>query len=263
MTVSVITSDMAPLFVDRLFSAAMNGNQEEIRALVQAGMDINTHHPIHTRTILMEATRTNQPELVSFLLQEGATVNLPELQHNAFPLHFAVDAFALESLEILLAEGANIRACTNRGKGVFHLLTQREYSTQKSAECLRIIDALTEAGGDYDQLDDDDTSPLHYCALYDNRLVAQRLLKAGANPNIQTDGHGVTPLHIAILEKRYAFADLMHAYGADASLRNRAGKAAHELQSSKRNQYKPPVCETAQDIQDILNRILPEGTQPA
>lgn len=263
MTVSVITPDVAPLFVDRLFAAALSGNQDEIRALVQAGMDINTHHPIHTRTLLMEATRTNQPALVSFLIGQGASINLPELRYNAFPLHFAVDAYALDATKVLLHEGANIRALTSRGKGVFHMLTQREYSTDKGEVCLQLLDALIEAGGDYDQLDDEDTAPLHYCALNDNRLVAQRLLKAGANPDIQTKERGVTPLHIALLEKRFAFADLMHAYGADATILNTQGEAASEMQSAQRRSYKPPSCNTAQEIQQLLERILPKGAQTA
>ena len=77
---------------------------EIIRALVEAGANIQ--HPNHFGgTSLINSVQS--PELVEYLIKNGADVNAEDVQHKT-ALHYAVQEHRLETTKVLLEHGADI-----------------------------------------------------------------------------------------------------------------------------------------------------------
>lgn len=260
---NLITEELTPLFVDRFFAAAQKGDCAEVRMLIDAGMNPNGFHPIGARTALIEAARKDHSALVSTLLMLGAQPDVCDLHAKATATHFAAELLHHESLSILLSAGANINARCKRDKHVLHYLAQRNIPAGRLIDLVKTIDLVLGESPQCDFLDADDTAPLHYCVLTPNVVVLQRLLQAGANPNVQTSQHGTTPLHIAMMEKQFGCADLLYAYGADGGITNKDGKTPAQLITGKHKRYMPPSASDPQSRNALLHKILPHEAQSA
>lgn len=60
--------------------------------------------------------------------------------------------------------------------------------------------------------------PLHYVANSENTMIAQQLLRSGADPN-KTTVFGTSPLSIASMQSKYLpMVKLLLSYGADPNM---------------------------------------------
>lgn len=101
----------------------------------------------------------------------------------------------LDSIELLLAEGANINQAMNNNYTALRLaiaLCQNERTKRFLA-----------AGADPKQADKGGNTPLHTAATYKNLTATQMLLEAGATPRVR-NLHGLSPLHILLRKKEDA-----------------------------------------------------------
>ncbi len=165
-------------------------------------------------------------------------------------------------MQCLISANSDPTLASRRGMQPLHYLCMREVEPKEISLASSMLRMLLTANPPLDELDGDDASALHYCAAQNNLACAHILLEAGANPNIQSRNHDVSPLHIAMLEKNFDFADLLYAYGAVDTIPNKFGQTPRELLTGKRNSYKPPNCGTAQEIQAVLERIVPHNLKP-
>lgn len=92
----------------RAYNAAMAGNIEEIKSLLDAGFDINRRLAIsYSPTILHCAARKNQLELVKFLIERGADLNLTDRSHMT-PLDDAINSSHPLAAFVLHQHGARL-----------------------------------------------------------------------------------------------------------------------------------------------------------
>ncbi|CAH1255084.1 ASB18 [Branchiostoma lanceolatum] len=150
-------------------------------------------------TPLFLASSLGHHQLVSFLLQQGAEVNLPPKAWR-LPIHAACEGGHSECVRLLLEYGADAEATDEDGFCPLHKCTSNDY-----LECVRVlvgfnaqVNARTE--------DEQSNSLLHIAAKAGLGDLVDLLLESGANPNLTNDELD-TPLHMACFwtsgEERY------------------------------------------------------------
>jgi ankyrin repeat protein len=90
-----------------LHHAAVSGDLEKVRALIASGADINAQDD-NGFTALHFAAQENKAEIVDFLLQHNANLEIPDAHGNA-PLFRAVFSYRGDgrTIQILLKAGAD------------------------------------------------------------------------------------------------------------------------------------------------------------
>jgi ankyrin repeat protein len=169
-----------------------------------------------------------QNEIVDFLIQSGANINLQN--RNGFtPLHLAIKNSAQYTSQALIDNGAditlkdkngqtplmhavrggdislikniivlpqNLDAKDNNGWTAFHFLFENEIlrSDEKQAEIARL---LINAGADINIQTNDKSSALHLAIERNYQFVTQVLIKAKAAPSLRNNKN-MTPLMVAV-----------------------------------------------------------------
>jgi ankyrin repeat protein len=195
-------------FVDALH-AARQGNVDKIRDYLNFN-----HHYVHCKnwddcTLLHEAARAAQYQVVTVLIQAEADVNA--LYKDTTPLHLAIDAEVPEiakndstqylefrkkrkaTAQRLIEQGASLTACNDNGETPLHLAARLGHS--------ELVALLLTQGIDVDLKIDSNKpnagrTPLLLAARYnkDKRTISL-LLDKGANPNLQDADPGFAALH--------------------------------------------------------------------
>ncbi len=101
-----------------IHGAARLGDVKAIEILLQAGVGVY-EMPDYGRPALFHACETNATVAVEALIKAGADVNLE--CSGVTPLHSAVSAWSLESIQILIKAGADKTAKDNNRKTAFDL----------------------------------------------------------------------------------------------------------------------------------------------
>ncbi|XP_061874575.1 cyclin-dependent kinase 4 inhibitor B-like [Colius striatus] len=99
---------------DRLCTAAARGDQEEVRKLLDAGVDPNGNNSFG-RTPL-QVMMLGSPRVAELLLQRGADPNRPDPRTGCRPAHDAARAGFLETLAALHRAGARLDLPDGRGR---------------------------------------------------------------------------------------------------------------------------------------------------
>lgn len=217
---------------------AIKNNREDV-ALVLAKMGADVHfRDSNNSTILMHASELRMVELVQFLIKKGIDVNAVNNNGHYTALHFAVTSNDLKIFELLLLEGANIEAITEKGNTLLHMAAAHgnieivqlllkhkakitaniEGSTPLHAACIgnhdKIAQLLIEARADIEAKDKNDRTPLHYATRNGSFETIICLLTNNANINAK-DKFQVSPLYIACENKQLKIAELLINKGAD------------------------------------------------
>jgi hypothetical protein len=117
--------------------------------------------------------------------------------------------------------------------------------------CLEVLQLLRAAGADLATRDRDSRSALAYAARRGHSGVAAWLLDVGLSAK-QSDMHGLTPLHQAVLAKSAPMVELLLARGADPCARDSNGLTAYKL--AKR--FLPPDQAESRSVLSELQRFL-------
>jgi ankyrin repeat protein len=166
-----------------LLIAAKNGYFEGVKVLAGAGADVNATTS-YGGTALMQAARNGYPDLVAFLLGAGADVNRKDEQGaTALMQNWDPDA-----ARMLIDAGADFKARDARGNSVL----------------VRVIQGVLGRG--YDAVYREST-PI------DIPGTVRVLLEAGADPNVR-DPEGRSALALAREKGQSAVVDLLVAAGA-------------------------------------------------
>ncbi|KAJ8681927.1 hypothetical protein QAD02_017719 [Eretmocerus hayati] len=205
------------------------------------GIDVNAPDE-YGFTFLMNAIEYQQIELVSLLLRCGANPNLGYgAEDHGRPLFDAVEKGQTEIIRLLLRFGANLNLLESKTESVrlafarsdintiAYLLdrgldpnlklTDRRYSETLIITAVRnrldpLVHKLLEYELFLDEKDYDGKTCLHYAVLNENLLIVQKLLVAGANPNIYDDD-GVYILATAIQTRNEDIIFMLINHGAD------------------------------------------------
>ncbi len=85
----IIFSASVPSFAGIIHVAASNGNYEKVKKLVSNNRDLVNERDLNNKTALHFAAFAGHPEIVEYLIENGADVNAKDV-YNMTPLHAAV-----------------------------------------------------------------------------------------------------------------------------------------------------------------------------
>jgi ankyrin repeat protein len=189
-----------------LSEAAMTGSAPIIDALLRAGADADATNN-EGETALMAVARTGHLEAAKLLLAAGADVNLTEQWGGQSPLMWAAAQGQPDMIQFLLANGANPNAHgvvrnwerkvikeprpKDMNQGGF---TPLLYAAREG--CVECAKQLVAGGADIDLPDPHRVSPLVMAIMNVHFDLAAYLIEAGADVN-KWDLYGRTPLYMA------------------------------------------------------------------
>ncbi|KAL2813610.1 ankyrin [Aspergillus granulosus] len=165
-----------------------------IDIVLGAGCDTN-HKDTHGKTALCEAVQSNQPEIVTALLDHGANPNLPGPEHALWSAAYQPDC-----LRVLLARGADI----NKTPGLMEQAT-----SVNNIDAVRI---LLQAGVSPNLKKDGIYTPLCSAIRDDRPDIFTLLLSHNADPNLMASEY---PAWKCITHDRIHFLPDLLAAGAD------------------------------------------------
>jgi len=176
---ALLLSAAAPFPSSTVADAAMRGDRDAVRALLQQGADVNAAHG-DGMTALHWASERGDAQLAEMLIYAGAGVRAVTRIGNYTPLHLAGKSGSAPVVALLIDAGADVNAVTtNSGATTLHFA-----AASGSAEAVAV---LIEKGANinaqemaYEQ------TPLVFAAALNRVDVIKVLLANGADPAIHT-----------------------------------------------------------------------------
>ena len=98
----------------QLMTACTWGEMSKVKALVEAGADVNLATKKEGRTPLHGASYNGHADIAKLLIDAGADVNIADANGGLTPLHDAVIAGTLENCRVLLDAEADINAASKQ-----------------------------------------------------------------------------------------------------------------------------------------------------
>jgi ankyrin repeat protein len=222
-----------------LHLACNNRSAPMVARLLAAGANANAKL-LNGETVLMTCARTGEAAAVKALLDHKADPNVKESAHGQTALMWAAAESHAETVRLLIAAGADIRA-----HSLSYPTTVVGEQTQRSGrEKLNYIEIrggmtplmfaardgaaesaklLLAAGADANDVLPDGMSVLVLAVYSGEGNIAELLLEKGANPNAA--GAGYTALHAATLRNDLSLVKALLAKHADPDARMTKGTA--------------------------------------
>ncbi len=186
--------------------AALNGNAEIARLLIERGADIHTGDADNSQPIHCAAISGNV-QIARLLTAQGAGINTQD-NNGSTPLTFAAGRRRIEMVEYLLESGADPLLQDRRGMtAIFYAGTPE------------IAALVLEKGGDVNARSNEGTTPLHNAAGRGRVELARYLLQHGADPNARNN-EGITPLFWLRGDSVQAMAQLLLEHGSRVDIRD-------------------------------------------
>ena len=190
--------------VPSFIQEAANGNLENVKLFVQGGMDINAKS---NETALTAACFYNKPEVVKYLVENGANVNVGSYYDD--PIIAAVRGGNYDIVKLLIEKGADVNAI-----GYAHSTPLYVAAEQGKAE---ISELLIQNGANVHYIQPlTSMTALTATAfvLTGSTAVAEVLVKNGANVNYKTHS-GMSVLDWATSRRKFDMAKYLILQGAD------------------------------------------------
>ncbi|CAL4076212.1 unnamed protein product, partial [Meganyctiphanes norvegica] len=169
--------------------------QPEEKAKALSTKDAQNMTPLHC------AAMFDHPELVTYLIEEGAYVNALDIEHRT-PLLLAAAHRGWRSVEALLSKGADPCIRDIKAKNILHIVIVNGGSI---AELLSLkkyqygLDCMSELLNEQDSIG---CSPMHYASRSGQIRAIASLLQFGASVRTKNN-HNESPLHFAAKYGRY------------------------------------------------------------
>jgi ankyrin repeat protein len=271
---AIVDARSRPDGLTPLYYAALGGNVEVVKLLVDAGGDLRETGP--NGDTLMHGASTG--EVVHFLLARGAEID-PKDRFGHLPIgdaerdgrdgafvalvkagaylpavkfpdrtDFTIAGWALDKDKRDVARTA-ITACKTpdrkdyEGRTLLHRVSVRGWGEE-----MRI---LLQAGADVNTLGPYGT-PLHRAVRDDHVEAAKILLGAGAAVNARS-GSGRTPLHVAAGSRALACVELLIEHGADVDPKDKNGRTPL---------HKAVACSDTPETAGVIRLLLARGASP-
>lgn len=157
---------------------AINNNIIELKKNIEDGVDIDVLGE-YASTPLHYACREGNFEIVKFLIEEGANVNLKNNYSTIYPIFDAIGSINnqkkyLSIIKLLIENGADINKVDSFGNTLLYHAIEKEN--------IELIKLLIQLGCDVNQVSrHDKDSALHYAYFQKNREIISILIKSGAN----------------------------------------------------------------------------------
>lgn len=171
----------------KLWDAIRTGNEHEVRALLQAGIDPNIDY--NDEPLLHAAVRAGNVAIVQLLCEYGANIEAVD-SFGSTSLHRAVVGGNAEIVSILVQAGANKEAVDGCRRTPLHCAVERGNT--------EIVRTLVRAGANKDAINRNGDTPLHLAVNKGDPEIVRILMQAGANKDA-VNRNGDTPLHQAVI----------------------------------------------------------------
>lgn len=180
-----------------LLQAADNGDMDEVRRLIESGVDANIAEPKWSLSALVNAAGRGDTAMAEYLLAKGADVD------KGSPLDAAADTGETAMVRFLLQRGAD----PNRFR-VGNIPAPLLSASRKGN--VEILKLLIEFGADVKA--EDPYNPLRLAASGGHKEFVEILLAHGAPVNVR-DSDGQTPLGYAIRKGYDDIAEILRKHG--------------------------------------------------
>ena len=217
-----------------LMHAAKAGQLSAIKALLQAGADVDARMTRHGGTALMIAVQHTQAEAVEALLDAGASIDATDAQ-GWTALQWAAQIGAVPPIARLLA---HLESTGSASKGVSAAMMVAVENGHFDAAV-----HLLEAGADPEVTDTQGWTALVIAAAAGHQTIVGRLLEAGASVRACTQPSGRTPVMAAAQAGHLAALSLLIAAdGCDEALLSTAdANGTTALMLAAKNGHAPVV----------------------
>ena len=203
-----------------------------VKSLIESGADINAVCDVYGDTPLMLAAETAPLNVVTALVEHGATVNVKN-NYGYTPLINAArtgyEKDAIKIVQYLLEQGASVDELHMSNKTAF--LFAAEYGYKEIAQL------LLKHGANINAVADGEKNGLMLAGESGNADIVKMFLEEGFDPNCQ-DGDGNTPI-LLVSEKNYDkhlnVIKILMEKGARINVQNTGGETPLSLALKKRN----------------------------
>ena len=200
-------------------AAARAHDMMALTAFLDGGFNPNAQSESDGRTALINAAARGDLQVVGFLVDRGADINVKDKLGYTALLH-AIEA-GYDDVQKVLLNHPQLDP-TARGLNGVTALSSYVWRDQKYA-----VEKLLERGADVNAQDNDGDAPLHGAAQNGNVEIIDRLIEKGANPNLKNK-QGGTPLMWAGVFGHKEAARRLIERGADVSLKDNDGMTARD-----------------------------------
>ncbi|MBI2422340.1 MAG: ankyrin repeat domain-containing protein [Candidatus Hydrogenedentes bacterium] len=174
---------------DYLAIAARHGQKEAIKLLLAHGADLNRPGlALNGENLLPNIVRAGAVDMVSFLIELGANVNLANPKDGCTALHAAMDTADTAMAGLLLAKGARADARNSAGDTPLHRAVRNNR--------IEHVRALLEHHVDINALANPPATALHLAVSEERADIAALLIERGADLSKPNEA-GDTALHLA------------------------------------------------------------------
>jgi ankyrin repeat protein len=164
--------------VNTLLKACKDGNFDEAKRLIDAGVDVNAMDA-HGWTPLYWACNMGHVKVAKLLIKNGANVNSNENEYKTTPLHVGCQQFLPRLAELLIKNGADVNSKNRYGYTPLHL-------TCLTNSDVRIAELLIKNGADVNSKDRYGYTPLDEACKKGHVDIANLLLNRGAIKSMYT-----------------------------------------------------------------------------
>ena len=240
----------------RLVEAVKHRDAEAARALLQAGVDVNTAQP-DGATALHWAAHWDDVETAKQLIRAGARLDATN-DYGVTPLSLACSDAGGAMVETLLEAGADPNAVLPSG--------ETPLMTAARADNLGGVKALLARGVDVNIKEATHGQTALMWALSRNHLVVARtLVDSGADVTARTDT-GFTPLMFASRKGNIDAARMLIAHGADVNEAAPDGAGGRSRRSQEQPdapaQISPLLVATVRGHSQLAAFFLEQGADP-
>ncbi len=217
-------------------TAVFSNDFQAVKEIISRNPDLNINlQTISGYTPLMFALKSDNDDLLRFLLEHGANPNIQNLHGESSLLYAISEDSENKRIELLLDNGADPNIKDIRGYTALNLICKNSLDDRD----LLTVKLLLEHGADPNSQDKDGITPLMDCVSHYNSdsndgniiLAMKFLIEAGADVNAR-DNNGTTPLmYAASVNDKFQINVIksLLANGADPSIRNNDGNSALDI----------------------------------
>jgi len=206
--VSICLTACAPGTPGEIHEAARAGDLERVRDLVADNPELVHARDTNQMTPLHLAARGVHPEVVEFLVEQGADVRMKDA-NDVTVLHSLAFRGATDLAELVIANGADVNAKVAIGSAPIHFAVK--------AGRVGVIEVLVRNGADLDITDGLGSSPLLLAASAGSYDLVKRLVELDSDVG-HVNSRDDTPLTVAHREGHLEIVDMLIASGADQRL---------------------------------------------
>ncbi len=192
--------------VERIFSAVRFNNLDEVRSLLDAGVDPNVRSPTGLPLLHLAAGRQRE-RITALLLDRGADAAARD-DRGWTAMHRVARLGSAEMVAFLAERGLSVDVTDSHGNTPLHEAAQ--------ADTAASVTVLLGLGAEADARASSGLTPLNHAAAAGHEEIVKLLLAAGADPNA-TYGRGHTILGRAASGGRTRCVEMLIEAGADVN----------------------------------------------